>query len=128
MKTIKKIIFSVSFLFNIFPVFCQVEQILDVYISVSSPMCLSHGEEIEVKFNYINRNREGVHIFVRPMSMGDLTPNYSAHGSRLYRAGRGTTTGSFTITSGDILVDEIRIQMISRTGEIVYNHKQEMIA
>src|SRR4029079_138585 len=61
-------------------------------------------------FNYTSR-QDGVRIFVRPFTNGALTPNYAAHGSQAYPAGARTGSGFFTITSGQVVVDQLRIQM-----------------
>jgi hypothetical protein len=49
---------------------------------------------------------------MRPVTSGKLTPNYSASGSPLYR-GKGTGTASFTVTAGNIEIDQIRVQVLS---------------
>ncbi|MHC4888469.1 MAG: right-handed parallel beta-helix repeat-containing protein, partial [Planctomycetota bacterium] len=53
----------------------------------------------------------GVYIWARPMTNGSTSPNYSAHSSPLYSPGNGSGTGDFTITAGDVVVDQIRFQM-----------------
>lgn len=126
METIKKLAICTFLLMCLTPLNAQEAFIRNVNPSVSSPTCLSHRDNIEVTFSYAHRVREGVRIFVRPMSKGNLTPNYSAHGSGLYKAGKGETSGSFTITSGDILVDQIRIQVVSESGKVISNHFEEV--
>lgn len=126
MKTIKRLTICIFLLMSLTHLKAQEAIIENVNLSVSSPACLSSGDQIDVTFNYAHRVREGVTIFVRPMSNGNLASNYSAHGSDLYRAGRGEASGSFTISTGDVFVDQIRIQIVSRSGKVIFNHLEEV--
>ncbi|MCI0495220.1 T9SS C-terminal target domain-containing protein, partial [candidate division KSB1 bacterium] len=76
-----------------------------------SPAALLHNQDVNLSFNYATDQAGGVRIFARPITNGNLTPGYAAHGSPLYPVGVGNGTGSFTITGGDVVVDHIRIQM-----------------
>ncbi|RQW04303.1 T9SS C-terminal target domain-containing protein, partial [candidate division KSB1 bacterium] len=49
--------------------------------------------------------------FVRPVTNGAPSPDYGAHGSPLYPAGINSGSGWFTINSGYVNVDHVRIQM-----------------
>jgi len=87
-----------------------------------SPNILKFGQQVTVYFNYDTTRLEGVRIWVRPMSIDPvsgadmLTPNYGACGSPLYPVGSGTGSCSFTITSGNAVVDKLRIQMWDASG------------
>lgn len=70
----------------------------------------ANGENVTVTMGYSTDEAAGVRIFARPYSGGSLTPGYAASGSPLH-TGSGTASSSFTITSGDVLVDEIRIEV-----------------
>ena len=70
-------------------------------------------------FTYRTRQPGGVRIWIRPITSGSLTPSYAAHGSPIYPIGGGTGSGFFTITSGQVVVDQIRIQMWDSTGSAV---------
>ena len=80
-----------------------------------SPNVFGLNQNTYFGFNYRTRHLDGVRIWVRPFTNGSLTPNYAAHGSPLYPIGGGTGTGFFTITSGQVVVDQIRIQMWDAT-------------
>jgi hypothetical protein len=75
-----------------------------------SPAALQHGTDIGITFEYETDEPGGARIWFRPFTAGDLSPDYAAHGSPLYTES-GSGTGSFTITSGKVLVDEVRLQM-----------------
>lgn len=77
------------------------------------PAALLHSQEVNLTFDYVTDQAGGVRIFARPISSGGLTPNYASHGSPLYPVGVGNGTGYFRITSGDAVVDHVRIQMKS---------------
>lgn len=62
-----------------------------------------------------NKTANTVHAFLRPFTNGSLTPSYSATGSAGYPSGIDNYTGNFTITSGDVVVDNIRIQILDAT-------------
>ena len=85
--------------------------VTDIDLNVDTPDVLKFNENVNISFNYSTRQAGGVRIFARPFTNGALTPNYAAHASPLYPTGSGNGTGSFTITSGQVVVDQIRIQM-----------------
>ncbi len=87
--------------------------VINLTLSPDSPNILKTGQQVTVGFDYVTTEASGVRIFVRPFSGGSLTPGYSAHGSPLYPMGKGQGSGYFTIMAGygDVVVDQIRIQM-----------------
>jgi hypothetical protein len=85
--------------------------ITDIQLSPASPAGLVFNQNVNVTFNYKTNSPSGARIFVRPFSSGALTPNYAASGSPLYSTGSGGGSGSLTITSGDVVVDQLRFQM-----------------
>ena len=72
---------------------------------------LQHGEDIDITFDYSTTEATGVRIFARPFTAGSLSPNYAASGSPAYTTGSGSGTGSFTISSGKVDVDQVRFRM-----------------
>lgn len=87
-------------------------------ISPSSPADLAHEEEVTIQFEYTISEPGGARIFIRPMTDGSRSPNYAASGSRVYQ-GSGSSTANFTITSGNIEVDQLRVQVIRAGGQQV---------
>ncbi|MGH7595996.1 MAG: T9SS type A sorting domain-containing protein [bacterium] len=85
--------------------------VTDIVASPSSPAGLVFNQNANLTFNYVTNSPGGVRIFVRPFTGGALTPNYAAHGSPLYPTGTGSGTGFFTITAGNVVVDQLRVQM-----------------
>ena len=71
------------------------------------------NRDVKVSFSYSTTEPGGVRIFVRPLVGASPAPNYSASGSPLFPTGRGTGEANFTIRSGNVTVDGIRIQMQS---------------
>jgi hypothetical protein len=88
-------------------------------LSPMNPNILDHGQNVNLTFNYQTDEPGGVLIFARPFSHGALTPNYAASGSPLYATGSGTGTGFFTITSGPLIVDGIRFQILNASQTAV---------
>ncbi len=82
-----------------------------IRLSPASPAALGFGDDVSVTFDYVAG--EPVRIFARPLTGNSLSPNYAAHGSPLYPAGNGSGSGSFTITSGNVTVDGVRLQMVN---------------
>jgi hypothetical protein len=80
-----------------------------------SPAALVFGDSVKVTFSYFANQK--VRLFARPWSNGALAPNYAAHGSGLFGAGAGTDSGRawFTILSGNVRVDSVRVQMWDST-------------
>jgi hypothetical protein len=67
------------------------------------------GDEVNITFDYHTDEDGGVRIFARPFSDGSPTPNYAVHGSDVYPAGDGSGKGWFTILSGGVTVDQVRV-------------------
>lgn len=80
-------------------------------LSPDSPNILRTNENVTVSFQYITNDANGARIFIRPFTDGSPTPGYAAHPSPLYPTGSGQGSGWFTITSGTVVVDQIRVQM-----------------
>ena len=85
--------------------------VTDITLSPDTPNVLSFDQDVNLTFNYSTRTVGGVRIFARPFTNGALTPNYAASGSPLYAIGGGSGSGFFTILSGPVVIDQIRIQM-----------------
>lgn len=82
-------------------------------ITPESPSRLSLNEDVTINFTYTINEPGGVRIYIRPITSGQLTPNYSASGSPVYANGRGRGTVRFTITEGTATVDQLRVQVRS---------------
>ncbi len=82
-----------------------------ISLTPSSPNILSDGQQVSITFQYVTTESSGVRIFIRPFTNGSLTPGYGAHASPVYPAGSGQGSGYFTIYTGEVVVDQIRIQM-----------------
>lgn len=83
-----------------------------VTLGPDTPNILAFNDHVDVTFGYSTTDTGGVRIFVRPYTSGAPTPNYAAHGSPLYpTSATGAGSGYFTITSGSVVVDQIRFTM-----------------
>jgi hypothetical protein len=82
-----------------------------IVLSPDTPDVLNFDQNVNFTFNYSTRQAGGVYIWARPFTNGALTPNYAAHGSPVHPTGVGSGSGFFTITTGQVVVDQIRIQM-----------------
>jgi hypothetical protein len=85
--------------------------VTNLSLTPDTPDVLGLNAHVDLTFEYTTRQPGGVRIWARPFTNGALTPNYAAHGSPLYPTGGGQGDGFFTITSGTVVVDQIRIQM-----------------
>lgn len=100
----------------IFPAFYSIglaQSVSITNLSPKSPARLSLNEDVTINFTYAINEPGGVRIYIRPVTSGRLTPNYSASGSPLYSSGRGRGTAHFTITEGTTTVDQLRVQVRS---------------
>lgn len=79
-------------------------------ITPDAPETLCLGERVEFSFDYITNEAGGVRIFGRPLTGGNPSPGYGAHGSPLYPTGEGSSTGFFTLNTAGT-VDQIRFRM-----------------
>lgn len=72
------------------------------------------GEQVDIGFEYDASNiGEGVRIFIRPFTDGNLTPGYGASGSPVF-TGTGSQLVNFSINSGiNVRVDALRVAVVS---------------
>ncbi|MDX1913310.1 MAG: T9SS type A sorting domain-containing protein [Saprospiraceae bacterium] len=107
----KKCFFSLLlFLAFSLPVFA-VTDICDISIGPDAKAAdFANGQDVTVTMGYVTDEAAGVRIYARPFSGGSPAPGYAASGSPLYN-GSGTANSSFTITTGTVVVDEIRIEV-----------------
>jgi len=85
--------------------------VTNITLNPPTPNILVHDQRVTLSFSYATTQPGGVLIFARPSSGGSLTPEYAASGADISPTGSGTGTQFFTITSGSVKVDQIRIQM-----------------
>lgn len=109
-KLIPFLIVFFLYIANQVPVFGQSVSITD--ISPDSPAALNFNDQVDIQFDFRFRVPNGVRIFIRPFTSGNLTPNYAASGSPVYN-GSGRGSANFTIRSGNATVDQLRIQVLS---------------
>jgi hypothetical protein len=107
-----------NFLFNLFFVligtmaFAQAD-ICNVEFDIGTKnAAFDNDESVNMTFDYVVDEPGGVRIFARPFTNGALTPGYGASGSPIY-SGSGTGTANFNISSGTVVVDEIRFQILN---------------
>ncbi len=83
----------------------------NIQLCPASPVRLENGERVNIHYDYYNDEGQTTRIFVRPFTAGAHTPGYAASGSPSYAAGVGSASDFFTITSGDVVVDQLRFQI-----------------
>jgi hypothetical protein len=74
-----------------------------------SPAYFSNGHYDSLRFDYTTIEAGGALVFPRPFTQGELSPDYAASPSPIYPVGSGSGVGWFTITSGDVHVDHVRV-------------------
>lgn len=109
-----KFIWVVTGVFILCPIFGNSNSLSVNQLTPASTAKLNFGEEITISFNYTIAEPDGARIYIRPLTEGNLTPNYSASGSPVY-SGEGNTTATFTVTSGKTKIDQLRIQFYNAT-------------
>jgi hypothetical protein len=93
--------------------------VTNIALFPDTPDVLQFNQRVNLRFSYLTRHQGGVYIFARPVTHGALTPHYAAHPSPLYTTSSGQDSGYFTIQTGQVVVDQIRIQMLDSTQKIV---------
>jgi hypothetical protein len=88
----------------------------NIFFSHSSPNVLALGQDLTFTFDYKTSHAAGVRIWLRPFTDGNLTPNYSGHGSPVHPAGVGSASGSFAVHAAAATVDQVRIEMWAEDG------------
>ncbi len=86
--------------------------VTQISLAPRTPNILQDNDSITISFSYTTSEAGGVRIFARPFTGGALTPSYAASGSPLYPVGTGVGSGNFTITTGNVTVDQIRFQVL----------------
>ncbi|HKP13102.1 MAG TPA: hypothetical protein VJZ91_13375 [Blastocatellia bacterium] len=82
-------------------------------LSPSDPNVLVNGDKVTIHFSYTTTQPGGVRIFARPFVGNSAAPGYAASGAQVSPTGSGTGTQDFTITTGNVTVNRIRIQMFN---------------
>ncbi|WP_020538466.1 T9SS type A sorting domain-containing protein [Lewinella cohaerens] len=80
-----------------------------------SPARLLHGERVNGYFDYTNSESQSGRFFFRPATNGSLSPGYAAAGSPAYPVGSNAGDSYFTITSGDVIVDQIHFLLANES-------------
>jgi hypothetical protein len=78
-----------------------------------TPNILLNNQRVTISFSYATTQPGGVHIFARPFAGGSPATSYAASPAPISPTGSGTGTQFFTITSANVTVDQIRIQMFN---------------
>ena len=81
----------------------------------TSPARLTFNEHVNSYYGTNNREGASGRIFVRPFTAGNLSAGYAASGSPEYGAGVGNGSDFFTITSGGLVVDQLRFQITNNS-------------
>jgi hypothetical protein len=99
--------------------FFYAHNLTNIVMVPPSPAARLNNELVNITFDYGTTEAGGVRIYARPFTNGSLTPSYAAHSSPLYPVGSGSGTGYFTITSGDVIVDQVRFQIKNADSSVV---------
>jgi hypothetical protein len=102
---------ALCFLFNASAAIGASNLVTDVSLRPDTPNIVANGQNVTVSFKYKTNQAGGVRIWARPFTNNALSPNYAACGSPVYSAPGGAGTCTFTISSGNVNVDNIRFQM-----------------
>jgi hypothetical protein len=108
MKHLFKILFTLTPLFLINA--AKSDVIYNIGINPKSEAALQWNQNVYIAFSYKTSEASGVKIYADPMSGDSLAANYTVGGVIIYH-GNGTGSKSFTITTGNVVVDKIRFQV-----------------
>jgi len=75
------------------------------------PAALDVGEHVGITFDYVTTAAAGVRVWATPLTDGNYSPNGAGNPSPLYPIGSGSGTAYVTITSGQVVVDQIQYWM-----------------
>lgn len=112
----KKVLIALFIILPTLPLFTKTgvgHNISNIQLSPPSPASLAFNDAVNITFDYATEEAGGVRIFIAPFSNGSLTSNLAAQGSPLYPVGSGSGSSFFLIRSGDVTVDQLRIQMLN---------------
>ncbi len=76
-----------------------------------SPARLATGERVNSFFRVNNQENGPARIFTRPITEGELSPDYASSGSPTYGTGAGTGDDYFTINTQGVHVDQMRFRV-----------------
>jgi hypothetical protein len=94
--------------------------VTNLSLGPDTPNILRTNQDVTINFSYSTTQVGGVRIFIRPYSSGSPTPSYAASGSPLYpQSATGTGSGTFTITSGAVVVDQLHIEMLDANQTVL---------
>ena len=116
MKAVAKLVAGIMLVLVV--AVAHADVVYDIQVTPNTVAALQWNQDVTITFNYKTSQASGVRIFARPISGSSLSPSYAASGSPLF-TGSGTGSQSFTITSGNVIVDKIRFQ--------VYNANQSQL-
>lgn len=90
------------------------------------PVRMNNGERVNFDFDIENNTGAAIRIFPRPFTAGALSPGYAASGSPAYATGSTSSDAYFTISTGDVVVDQIRFRITNEDqstilGEFFYS-------
>ena len=88
-------------------------RITDSSVTPVSPATLENGKKIAFNYKFVTDQTDGVRIFVRPFTAGQLSPDYAASPSGLVIGASGEGVGDITIKTGAVTVDQLRFQIVN---------------
>ena len=93
----------------------------NIQLNPASPASLPFNSDVTISFDYAISESGTHYIFARPVTNGNPTPNYGAHGSPNYVGPvKGSSSGWFTILSGNVIVDQIHLTITDSSFNIIY--------
>ncbi len=95
--------------------------IFDISFSPTSPAELQFGDLVHWKLNYRTTAPGGVRIYGYPLTEGTYSGGMWHSGSPLYPTGPGSSSGHFTITSGEKTVDQVRFVMVDAANVALFH-------
>ncbi len=109
------------FFFGLMSSALAVTEICNIQITPDKKAAAFHnGEYVSSYIDFTTDEVTGIRIFSRPYTNGTLTPGYNASGSPIY-TGSGTADNFFTISGGEVVVDEIQIEVFKADySELLY--------
>lgn len=101
--------------------YAQSGEITQILLTPAWPASLQTEEPVDVTFDYATGHQDGVLVFFRPLSGGQVPMAAGGHASPVYPAGVGAGAGWFTILGAETAVDGVRVTMTDPTQTLVFH-------
>lgn len=91
----------------------------DIRLAPGSPCSRVYGDKVEVSAHYATSAAGEGRLFITPFTDGSVTAGYDDSSAELLPAGGDSLSGFFTILSGPVVVDQLRLQLFNADASLL---------